>query len=232
MWLKSGYLEHEIYHETIQGTQQGGVISPLLANIGLHGLETAIKAIPYRYRDGAKSPRGMGTIRYADDFIITANSQEYILEAKGVVEKWLEDRNLKLSQEKTRIVHVEDGFDFLGFNIRTYREKTLIKPSKAKVLAFCKDLGLIIKVKRRQRMGRNRWARGSKYYVVAETQKWKCSVCGEDLLNDEELATHHIVPVKDGGTDDHWNLIHLHKACHIQEHTKTKIQANRVLAGR
>ena len=346
MWLKSGYLEQGIYHETIQGTPQGGVISPLLANIGLHGLETAIKAIPYRYRDGAKSQRGMGTIRYADDFIITANSQEYILEAKGVVEKWLEDRNLKLSEEKTQIVHVEDGFNFLGFNIRTYREKTLIKPSKAKVLAFCKDIGLIIKslngskqeaiiaklnpvlrgfsnyyrgvvskeiynyidnrvwkylwrwvkrrhpnksakwvkakyfhqmgrrnwvfavkskdrrgkikwvelfkcasteiirhvkvkgsaspdnpenqeywVKRRQRMGKNRWAKGSKYYVVAENQKWKCSVCGEDLLNDEELATHHIVPVKDGGTDDHWNLIHLHKACHIQEHTKTKIQA-------
>ncbi len=86
----------------------------------------------------------MGVIRYADDFIVTANSKENILGAEKEIEKWLENRNLKLSEEKTIIVQVEDGFDFLGFNIRRYSEKALIKPSKTYVLQFCKNIGQVI----------------------------------------------------------------------------------------
>lgn len=91
-------------NETIQGTPQGRVISPVLANIGLHGLETAIKAIPYRdrprksYPKGQLNKKGMGVILYADDFIVTANSKENILGAKKEIEKWLDNRNLKLSE--------------------------------------------------------------------------------------------------------------------------------------
>lgn len=150
MWLKSGFMDKGTFNETILGTPQGGVISPVLANIGLHGLETAIRAIPYRDRPRKSHPKGqlnkkgMGVIRYADDFIVTANSKENILGAKKVIEEWPEKRNLKLSTEKTNIVQVEDGFDFLGFNIRTYSGKALIRPSKTKVLQFCKNIGRVI----------------------------------------------------------------------------------------
>ena len=73
-----------------------------------------------------------------------------------------------------------------------------------------------------KKMGKTKWAKGSKYFIVAENQEWKCPVCGEPLLNGEELEVHHIVPVKDEGTDDTWNLVHLHKSCHKQEHSKSK----------
>ncbi len=345
MWLKSGFMEKGALNATNQGTPQGGVISPVLANIGLEGLEQAIKAIPYKQRSGYKSKAGMGIIRYADDFIVTAHSKEYILEAKRVVEKWLENRNLRLSEEKTRIVQVEDGFDFLGFNIRTYKGKAIIKPAKAKVLAFCRNIGEVIKslngatqeavisklnpilrgfanyyrgvcsketysyiryrvwqylwrwarrrhpnkptkwvkakyfhqmghqnwvyacknVDRRgeskwlklfdtsstviirhikvkgnaspdnpnlkeywenrsKKQGKSYWAKGSRYYLVANQQNWKCLICGESLFNGEKLETHHIVPVQDGGRDDIHNLSHLHTPCHKQEHTKTKLK--------
>ena len=75
---------------------------------------------------------------------------------------------------------------------------------------------------RSKKLGKTRWAKGSKYYQVAENQNWKCPTCGNILLNGEEIETHHIVPVKDGGLDDTKNLIHLHEACHKQEHNKTK----------
>lgn len=145
MWLKSGFLDKGAFHATEQGTPQGGVISPLLANIGLHGLEKAIRDIPYRKPSGKTNYYGMGIIRYADDFIVTANSREYILEARQVVEKWLLNRNLRLSEEKTKIVQVEDGLDFLGFNLRTYKGTAIIKPSKEKVLSFCQKIGKTLK---------------------------------------------------------------------------------------
>ena len=77
---------------------------------------------------------------------------------------------------------------------------------------------------RGKKLGKARWAKGSKYYQVAENQKWKCPSCGVILLNGEEIETHHIVPVKDGGSGDTENLIHLHSACHKQEHNKTKLK--------
>lgn len=118
-----------------------GLISPLLANIGLHGLETVIKAIPYRYPNGIKHRTGIRIIRYADDFIVTGYSREYIHEAKKVIENWLLTRNLVLSEEKTKVVHVADGFDLLGFTIRTFKGKAIIRPAKEKVFKFCKRIG-------------------------------------------------------------------------------------------
>ncbi len=79
--------------------------------------------------------------------------------------------------------------------------------------------------KRGQKMGKNYWAKGSKYFQVAMKQKWKCPVCAETLFNEEEIETHHIVPVKAGGGDGIDNLVHLHKACHKQVHSKTKLKA-------
>jgi RNA-directed DNA polymerase len=72
--------------------------------------------------------------------------------------------------------------------------------------------------------GKKYWAKGSKYEQVAKKQGWKCAVCGEHLFNGENIETHHIVPVAEGGTDDTENLMHLHSACHKQVHSKTKFE--------
>lgn len=328
-WLKAGFVFQGELNPTEQGTPQGGAISPLLANIGLHGLESYIKAT---------NPK-LGVVRYADDFIVTARDKESLEIVKNLIQAWMSKRGLELSPEKTLITSMEDGFDFLGFNARHYDGKLLIKPSKKKVLAFCKRIGKEIKnlssvkqeilinklnpilrgfanyykgvvskeifnyishrvwrylwrwAKRRhpnkntkwvrkryfktlngnkwtfactvsdrrgkekdlslypiahtpierhikvkgeaspddpslkeywdkrfQKLGKSYWAKGSKYYLVAQNQDWKCPACGELLLNGEEIETHHIVPVAQGGLDNVSNLQHLHKACHKQVH--------------
>lgn len=334
-WLKAGFVFQGKINPTEQGTPQGGVISPLLANIGLHGLETYIKAT---------NPK-LGVVRYADDFIVTARDKKSLETAQSLIQAWMSERGLELSAEKTLITSMEDGFDFLGFNSQHYDGKLLIKPSKKKVLAFCKRLGeeinnlngveqeaLIRKLnpilrgfanyykgvvsketfsyisyrlwqylwrwakrrhpnkntkwvrkryfktikgnkwvfacttsdrrgkdkelvlyqiaytpierhikvkgdaspddsslkeyweKRRQKLGKTYFEKNSKLYKVAENQNWKCPKCGEPLLNGEEIETHHIVPVAEGGTDDVENLQHLHRACHKQVH-KTQVKS-------
>ena len=79
--------------------------------------------------------------------------------------------------------------------------------------------------KRNTKTGKTHWAKGSKYNQVAKNQDYKCPSCGQFLINGEDVETHHIIPVKDGGSDDIENLIHLHAACHKQEHNKTKLKA-------
>ena len=76
--------------------------------------------------------------------------------------------------------------------------------------------------KRQNKQGKQYWAKGSKYEQVAQQQSWKCPVCGDRRFNSEEIETHHIVPVAEGGTDDTENLMHLHRACHQQVHSKTQ----------
>ncbi len=352
-WLKAGFVEHKKgYTLTDKGTPQGGVISPLLANVGLHGLETYIN----------KCDSKVGVIRYADDFVVTAKDKRSLEILKIQINQWLSKRGLSISEEKTRIVHIRDGFDFLGFNLRQYkvrgedgvlRDKLLIKPQKSKVLAFCKKVGATIdsmktktpeevirkinplligfanyyrgvcsketftkidyrvwwylwrwakrrhpnkgknwvkekyfrtkttykkgkkkvknwiffykntdkrgrretrdlleiksvpiirhiKVKgtnslddpelvkywqnRQTKSGKVRWSEGSKYESVANVQDWKCPVCHDHLFNGEEIETHHIVPVRNGGSDDIDNLQHLHKTCHKQVHSKKSKQ--------
>ena len=134
-WLKAGFIFEGKYNPTETGTPQGGVISPLLANIGLHGLENFIKFT---------NPK-LGVVRYADDFIVTARDKESLETAQTQIEQWLSERGLNLSSEKTLITSMEDGFDFLGFNHRHYNGKLLIKPTKKKVLDFCKRIGKHIK---------------------------------------------------------------------------------------
>ncbi|MBD1813387.1 group II intron reverse transcriptase/maturase [Microcoleus vaginatus DQ-U2] len=334
-WLKAGFVFQGKFEPTEQGTPQGGVISPLLANIGLHGLEKFIKTINSK----------LGVVRYADDFIVTARDKESLETAQDPIQAWLSERGLEFSAEKTLITSMEEGFDFLGFNSRHYNGKLLIKPAKKKVLAFCKRIGeevknlngakqedLIRKLnpilrgfanyykgavsketfgyishrvwqylwrwakrrhpnkntkwvrkryfktikgnrwtfactisdrrgkdknfvlyqvaktaverhikvkgdaspddpslkeyweKRHQKHGKSRFEKGSKLYKIAENQKWICPSCGEPLFNGEEIDTHHIVPVAEGGTDDVENLQHLHKECHKQVH-KTQVKS-------
>ena len=334
-WLKAGFVFQGKLNPTERGTPQGGVISPVLSNIGLHGLENYIKAL---------NPK-LGVVRYADDFIVTARDKESLETAQNLIQAWMSERGLELSSEKTLITSMEDGFDFLGFNSRHYNRKLLIKPSKKKVLAFCKRIGkeisslngaeqevLIRKLnpilmgfanyykgvvsketfgyishriwqylwrwakrrhpnknakwvrkryfktikgnkwtfactisdrrgkdkelvlyqiayttierhikvkgdaspddsslreyweKRHQKYGKSRFEKGSKLYLTAENQNWKCPVCGEPLFNGEQIDTHHIVSVAEGGTDDKENLQHLHKVCHQQVH-KTQVKS-------
>jgi RNA-directed DNA polymerase len=334
-WLKAGFVFQGKLNPTERGTPQGGVISPVLSNIGLHGLENYIKAL---------NPK-LGVVRYADDFIVTARDKESLETAQNLIQAWMSQRGLELSSEKTLITSMEDGFDFLGFNSRHYNRKLLIKPSKKKVLAFCKRIGkeisslngakqevLIRKLnpilmgfanyykgvvsketfgyishriwqylwrwakrrhpnknvkwvrkryfktikgnkwtfactvsdrrgkdkelvlyqiayttierhikvkgdaspddsslreyweKRHQKYGKSRFEKGSKLYLTAENQNWKCPVCGEPLFNGEQIDTHHIVSVAEGGTDDKENLQHLHNVCHQQVH-KTQVKS-------
>ena len=355
-WLKARFVESKKgYNPTEKGTPQGGVISSMLAK-GLHGLETYINEC---------NPK-VGVIRYADDFVVTAKDKESLERLKIQINQWLSERGLDISEEKTRIVHISDGFDFLGFNLRQYkikgedgvlRDKLLIKPQKSKVLEFCKKVGATIdsmktkspeqvarkiepllrgftnyyrgvvskqtfsyigyrvwwylwcwarrrhpnkaknwvkdkyfhtkityekgkkKVRdwvffyerterkgrrvtkdiyditsvpiirhikvagtnspydpelkeywqrRQTKTGSKRWAKGSKYELVAIAQNWRCLICHDHLFNGEEIETHHIVPVAEGGSDDKSNLRHLHKACHKQVHSKKSKKSKRV----
>jgi RNA-directed DNA polymerase len=336
-WLKAGFIFGGKFNPTEMGTPQGSVISPLLANIGLHGLETNLKST---------NPK-LGVVRYADDFIVTARDKGSLEQAQSQIQQWLLERGLELSAEKTCCTSMAEGFDFLGFNHRHYNGKLLIKPSKQKVLDFCKRIGNEIKAlngstqegvitklnpilrgfanyykgvvskkifnyishrlweylwrwakrrhpnknmkwvrkryfktingnqwtfacniskqcgkakrifcihsiantpierhvkvrgnaspddsslreywdKRNQKLGKSYWAKGSKSYLIAQNQKWKCPICGELLLNEEEIETHHIVPVAEGGLDDISNLQHLHTPCHKQVHSKSKFSS-------
>jgi RNA-directed DNA polymerase len=144
-WLKSGYLEKQVFYDTISGTPQGGIISPVLANLALDGLERRLREVFPRRGKGSERGRAaqVHLVRYADDFIITGNSQELLAtKVKPIVESFLCDRGLELSSEKTSIVHLTEGFDFLGQNVRRYPNgKLLIKPSRKSIVS------LLIRVK-------------------------------------------------------------------------------------
>jgi RNA-directed DNA polymerase len=336
-WLKAGYIDKGQFHDTQSGTPQGGIISPLLANIGLHGLENFLSQ--FKKKKGNYKSDKYGFIRYSDDFIITANSREDIEAIQPIIEQWLAKRGLQLNRDKTRIVNINEGFNFLGFNLRQYQGKLLIKPQKEKVLKLLQEIRDWLKqnkaveqkivieqltpllrgvgnyyryavskqvfnyirseiwkalwkwakrrhpnkgkrwianryfkikgkgwefacevndrrgkpkevilfniastpierhikvkgtaspddpflqeywAKRATKYGKTIWAKGSKYYKIAQSQNWKCPVCGENLHNGEALETHHILPLAKGGSDEIDNLQHLHKICHKTVHS-------------
>ncbi len=138
-FLKAGYVEDNIYHSTTEGTPQGGLLSPLLANIALHGLEDCLN-ITYKekYRkEGYTTYQTYGkyrVVRYADDFLIFATNKEDLMAIHGILQPYLEDRGLILAEDKTNFTTTYKGFDFLGFNVKIYKDnKCLIKPSKDSV---------------------------------------------------------------------------------------------------
>ncbi|MFI1189430.1 group II intron reverse transcriptase/maturase [Streptomyces californicus] len=138
-WLKAGIVENGQYAPTVDGTPQGGVISPLLLNIALHGME---EAAGVRYRtDGVHAGKtaldSPVLIRYADDFVALCHSAEQAGEVKARLVEWLAPKGLAFNEEKTRICHLDEGFAFLGFNVRRYKgNKLLIKPSPEAVARF------------------------------------------------------------------------------------------------
>jgi len=144
-WLKAGFMEQGVLHPTDEGTPQGGIISPVLANMVLDGLEKCLIA-KFHTTLRARSQRKVNFARYADDFIITGSSRELLeSEVLPFVQAFMKERGLELSLEKTRITHIEDGFDFLGQNVRKYDGVLLIKPSKKSIQALLGKVREVIK---------------------------------------------------------------------------------------
>ena len=142
-WLKAGFVYQNELFPTDAGTPQGGIISPVAANMTLDGLETMLaRNFPKAKRLSLK----MNMVRYADDFIITGHSKEWLeQEVKPAVVEFLAIRGLVLSPEKTRVTHIGKGFDFLGWNIRKYNGKLLMKPSKTNVKTHLDKIRDVIK---------------------------------------------------------------------------------------
>jgi len=136
-WLKAGFLEKQVLFATTEGTPQGGIISPALANRTLDGLQQLLEQ-RFGPRGHRRDEAKVHLVRYADDFIITSTSRILLQrEVRPLVEHFLRQRGLELSHEKTRITHLENGFDFLGQTIRRYPSgKVLTKPSKRSVKTF------------------------------------------------------------------------------------------------
>ncbi len=167
-WLKAGILDQGKTLFPKEGTPQGGICSPLLANIALHGMEKRIKEFAATWKGGKKdNKKSLSLIRYADDFVIIHENLNVVVKCQEIIGEWLSHFGLELSEEKTRITHTlkehennKPGFDFLGFNIRQYpvgkRQsgknpkgellgfKTIIKPSKEKVKEHYEQLTEII----------------------------------------------------------------------------------------
>jgi RNA-directed DNA polymerase len=127
-WLRAGVVENGRLSRAEEGTPQGGVISPLLLNVALHGMETVAGA---QYTADGHAKKGTPVlIRYADDFVVHCHSRQEALEVKARLATWLTPRGLAFNEDKTKVVSLSEGYDFLGFNVRRYHGKLLIKPSE------------------------------------------------------------------------------------------------------
>lgn len=149
-WLRAGFVDKRTWFATEAGTPQGGIISPTLANLTLDGLEQVLKRRFAARNSGPHAARQrynpkVHLIRYADDFVITGCSRELLAgEVLPVVERFLKERGLQLSSEKTKITHIKEGFDFLGQNLRKHRERLLVIPAKKNVHAFLERVRTIL----------------------------------------------------------------------------------------
>ena len=144
-FLKAGYVYENKLFPTDAGTPQGGIISPILANMTLDGIEKLLNDKYHTGKNGMTSEREaskhkINFVRYADDFIVTAKTEETAKEAKELIKEFLKDRGLELSDEKTLITHINDGFDFLGWNFRKYEDKLLVKPAEKSIKKFTEEI--------------------------------------------------------------------------------------------
>lgn len=144
-WLEAGYVDEGSLFETRAGTPQGGIISPVIANMALEGLEAVVHASAggsERARRRAK----LNVIRYADDFVVSGASKD-VLESQVLpaIRRFMAERGLELSEEKTRITHIGQGFDFLGQNVRKYGDQLLTKPAKKSIKSLLDKVRDIIK---------------------------------------------------------------------------------------
>ena len=148
-FLKAGFVYNRHLNPTKTGTPQGGIISPTLANMTLDGIEVLIASKYYTSKTGKADKRydrhKVNFVRYADDFIVTADSENVAKEIEELIKSFLKERGLELSESKTLISHIDDGFDFLGWNFRKYKGKLLIKPSKDSIDKITKKISDVIK---------------------------------------------------------------------------------------
>jgi RNA-directed DNA polymerase len=135
-FLQAGYINEGVYNSITMGAAQGGIISPILANMALDGIKNLL--------EGQFKTKKVHFVRYADDWVVTVESREVAEQVKIAIEGFLAERGLSLSEEKTKIVHIDDGFDFLSWNFRKYEGKLLIKPSKKAVATIIRSISDII----------------------------------------------------------------------------------------
>ncbi|MEQ1969329.1 group II intron reverse transcriptase/maturase [Xenorhabdus nematophila] len=144
-WLKAGYMEGGNVHSTIAGTPQGGIISPVLANMALDGMEKTLRKAFGKLNSRQSNRNKVKYVRYADDFVVTGCSKEILLEeVKPLVVSFMKQRGLELSREKTVVTNIDEGFDFLGQNIRKYGNKLIIKPSRKSTDNLLKKIKIIL----------------------------------------------------------------------------------------
>jgi RNA-directed DNA polymerase len=146
-WLKAGVIEAGRFAPTEEGTPQGGVISAALMNVALHGMEQAagVRLQSGGRKAGRTTPSSPSLIRYADDLVVFAHSREQAEQVKARLAAWLAPRGLAFNEDKTRIVHLDEGFDFLGYTVRRHHGKMLIKPSKTAVRRLRRRLAAEVK---------------------------------------------------------------------------------------
>jgi len=149
-WLKAGFIDQHVLHATVEGTPQGGPVSPVLMNLTLNGLERDLSHFLQTLKRKDREAAKVHLVRFADDFIVTGSSRE-LLETtiKPRIEAFMGERGLQLSPEKTSITHIEDGFDFLGHHIRKYKRGSryhlLSTPSTKNVKTFLNKVRGVIK---------------------------------------------------------------------------------------
>jgi len=151
-WLKAGYMEEHVLFPTETGTPQGGIASPVLANMTLDGLEKFLQERLPKQWEGL--PIKVNLVRFADDFIITGQSKVFLMMVvKPLVEAFFQERGLELSEKKTTITHISEGFDFLGQNIRKYGNKLLIKPAEKSIRKLMEKIRQILRANRQAKAG-------------------------------------------------------------------------------
>jgi RNA-directed DNA polymerase len=139
-WLRAGYVENGHLLTTEEGTPQGGIASPVLANMTLDGLEAAIRKAVGTKRIEGQWPK-VHLVRFADDFVVTAARRSQLEEqVLPALETFLRERGLNLSKMKTRIVHIREGFDFLGQTLRKFGDKLIIRPSKTAIQSLLRTV--------------------------------------------------------------------------------------------
>lgn len=160
-WLRAGYVENRTLFPTREGTPQGGIVSPVAANMTLDGLEKLLQErFPMHWDRAEKKPYNpkVHLVRYADDFIVTGASKELLeYEVRPLVERFLTERGLRLSPGKTTVTHISAGFDFLGQNLRKYGGHLLIKPSKKNVQTFLEKVRGIVKASKSETQEKLIW---------------------------------------------------------------------------
>ena len=152
-WLKSGFIWKNQLFPTDAGTPQGETISPTITNMTLDGMETTLRQhFGARGSERARKNK-VNLVRYADDLVVTGRGKVVLAKARSLIEEFLSERGLSLSLEKTRIVPIDEGFDFLGWNLRKDKGKFLIMPSKKDVQAHSRKIRGIIKKARNSEAG-------------------------------------------------------------------------------